>query len=709
MRLTTLISLLFLIALALAAPMDWPGMREIRSFSFDTLQTANFKEPQTPTVILDIDERSLERYGQWPWPRDLMAEITIATFQGGAAVLGMDIVFSEADRTSPPRVLRKIGIDDPQFDQYDYDAYFAEIIEQVPMVLGYPFLMSGGSDTGEQAPRINAGSVVVGGEDPRDFLFAGHSMTQNIPELTRVATGNGFFNVVPDHDGKVRSVPLFIQHKNRIYPSLVMEILRVASGARSHIVKATPTGVTDAKVGAWPIPTDAMGRVAVNYRGGPKTFPYLSVSDLMDGNYPPELLEGAIVLMGTSAAGLLDLRATPVSSVFPGVEIHANLIDTIITGDFLVRPDWIAGAEVIYVLIVGAVVILLSRRLNAIWSGLAVLLFSAAALGVSFWIFREQGLLLNFAYLSASGILLFGGTTFMNYMQEEKEKAYIRSAFGQYLSPVVVEQLANNPEALSLEGEQKPLSIFFSDIRSFTTISESLDPRSLTRLLNQYMTPMTDIIMENQGTVDKFIGDAIMAFWNAPLDDERHADNALSSAVRMLHVLDELRPRWIEEGYPTVNVGIGINTGVANVGNMGSDNRFDYTVLGDAVNLAARLEGITKVYGASIVISEFTRDALQDDYQIRFLDAVKVKGKTLPVKIYQVSHRELDPGQLEQYNLMIEAYLERRWETAGQICAKLLLQDPDSVLYKLYSERIELYAQNPPPDDWDGSFTMTTK
>lgn len=704
-------SLPYLILLLLTAitPLDFPILSDVRHLSFDTFQQYNHQKPESATLILDIDEESLRQYGQWPWSRDLMAEIVIRLYEGGAAVAGMDIVFAEDDRTSPPRVLKKIGIEDPQFDEYDYDKYFADVIAQVPLVLGYPFLMTSEIDSYDLAGSIRAGTVVSGGEDPSRFTYLAQNVTPNIPVLAEQATGTGFFNVIPDSDGKVRSVPLFLSYRDRIYPSLVMEMLRVAVGARSYIIRASETGITNVKVGNWEIPTDAMGRVSVNYRGTSMTFPYLSVINLMNGNFDPALLDGAMVLVGTSAAGLLDLRATPVSPVFPGVEIHANLLDTIVSGDFLVRPDWMGGAEMVYVLVAGLLTIVIAQRFRALWSGMALIFLSAAVLTLSFYLFQNQGLLINFVYVISATLLIFSFNTFLSYIREEQEKAYIRSAFGQYLSPVVVEQLANNPESLSLSGEEKHMSIMFSDIRGFTTISERLTPQELTSFLNEYMTPMTNIIMDRFGTVDKFLGDAIMAFWNAPLDDPNHADNALMASVDMLIELEELKKEWHARGLPEINIGIGLNSGLVRVGNMGSTQRFDYTVLGDNVNLAARLEGINKTYGCNIVISEYTLAILTGSYHIRFLDAVKVKGKHLPVKIYQVAPHAYPVDEIALYEAMLEHYNNLRWDDALAFAKQLRAKDPKSVLYELYEERIVLYQVTPPPADWDGSFTMTTK
>jgi len=669
------------------------------------------KEASKDVVIVDIDERSLKELGQWPWSRNKFAKVIDSLTKSGVGAIGLDIVFAEADNSSPAKVLKEIGRD--VTGAPDYDKIVAEAISTSPTILGYIFALENDGIKPGNAPAVSCIVAEKGRQeqDP-DFLVNAYRATLNVPTIQEAGYSSGFFNTIPDSDGIVRSVPMIMRYNGVVYPALSLEMIRAASGVKKIEVYYDEVGVKGIVVGKMEIPTDRFGRLLVNYRGPAKTFKYISALDVYNGKIDKKELEGKFVLIGTSAAGLLDLRATPYDSVYPGVEAHANALDNMIKGDFLYKPSWAEAANIGLILIGVVATVIFTSYASA---GVSLVLFSAllgSMVGGLYYLMFFEGTVLNILFPLSGALLTFVSLTLTNYFLETRQKEFIKAKFAKKVSPAVVEDLLKQANMNSFEIKEKFVTIFFSDIRGFTTLSEVMgSPKALIGLLNEYMTPMVDIIVESKGTVDKFIGDAIMAYWNAPNEVLNHEDTAVTAAVNQIKSLKELNKRLAEAGKPTIEIGIGINTGDVTVGEMGSYGRADYTIIGDPVNLASRLEGLNKPYHAHIIISEFTKAGLKKEYVIRELDLVKVKGKNEPVGIYEV----LDVGtptpefaaECARYKEALTAYRDSRFEEALDILKELFAKT-NSYLYQVYIERCEHFIQNP-PTDFDGVFTFTTK
>lgn len=699
-----------------------PGfLQNLRLKAFDGLmRQIPAVKSDTPIYIVDIDSKSLRSHGQWPWPRTTMARLVDKISAGSPKVIGFDIVFAEPDRTAPRRVIDRHASDQtPEaVSAYldtlpDPDQALAGALADGPTVLGQVFVDSSADKTNQ--PRNVSGHFAIIGPSPHSWVFRFSNVDANLPLFERAASGSGFFNVLPDMDGIVRNEPLLINYQDALYPSLVLEMLRLGSAASTGLIRSGPNGVEAVQIGAYAIPTDEHGQFTVRFTGPPGSFQYISADDVLTGEVDPVIFRDSYVLIGTSAPGLLDIRATPTSQTFPGVEIHANALNTILTGTHLEKPAWAQGAEVLFLLIISILLILLLPRLGAATSGLVLFLLMVGIAYFSYWNYVHNNLIVDFIYPSLTTVALFTTLTFMNYLQEEQRSKKIRGAFSQYLSPILVNRLLKNPKLLTLSGEERCMSILFSDIRGFTSISETMAPQELCRFINQYLTPMTEVIMEHQGTVDKFIGDAIMAFWNAPLDDPAHATNSCHAALSMQRKLKELNQFWRQQGVSPINIGVGIHSGMVRVGNMGSEHRFDYTVMGDAVNLASRLEGITKLYGSPIIVSDATCDMLKEgDLAFQELDRVRVKGKDKAVTIYELveEKRNLDEEKLDElarHARALNSYYRGNFETALTDFGDLAQLRPTLPLYRIYVERCQHFLANPPGTNWDGVTTMATK
>lgn len=662
-------------------------------------------------AIVDIDEKSLAALGQWPWERDKVAQVLANLADAGVGIVGLDVVFAEADNSSPARVLAKIGLDTT--DVPDYDEILGATIGSTPVIVGYVFIMENDEINASGAPMIPAIFVEKGVGD-EDFVLKPHRAVLNVPSIQEQAYSSGYFNTIPDDDsGIIRSVPLIMRFNETIYPSLSLEMIRNAIGANRVTIQHDPDiGVEQITVGDITIPTDRFGRIFVNYRGAGKTFDYISALDVYDGSFDPARVEGKFILLGTSAAGLLDLRAMPYDNVYPGVEIHANVIDNIITGDFISKPNWIQAVDLLVIFATAVVLALALAYASAFVSLIAVVSVGGIVLWFAYYMLFDQGLVINllFPLLSILFVTIFALVA--NYFLETKQKDLIRAKLSKKVSPSVVEDLLKNPDLAILEGKTREITIFFSDIRGFTALSEAMgSPAELIKFLNNYMTPMTEIIMKSGGTVDKFIGDAIMAYWNAPSDVPDHQDAALTSSLDQIKALEELNKQLTANGKPTIAIGIGLNTGLATVGEMGSEGRADYTVIGDSVNLASRVEGLNKAYASRILISEYTKAGLKKPYIIRELDKVRVKGKEEPVAIFEVldfgTPNATQKAEFDSYHQALEIYRESRFVEALDRFKQLEATNSQH-LYKMYIERCEHLIENP-PQNFDGVFTFTTK
>jgi adenylate cyclase len=714
-----------LFALVAVAAFNRTALDRLTALVFDVYQQVQPREEAgAPVVVVDIDEASLDALGQWPWPRPVLARIVDRLGELGAATIAFDMVLAEPDRTSiamAVRDLRAMGAEVALPDGAalpDNDAILAGAYARNNVTVG--FVIS--NDTQGALPPPKSG-FSFGGSDPRGILISYAGGVANLPVLTEAAAGAGFFSFPPSRDGVVRSVPLVAQAQGRLFPSLAAEALRVAQGAGSYIVRTTgasgeaDTGVpamTALKVGALEVPTGPAGEIWIYYSGlaSMRTLSAALFAEEASSAAVAEAVAGHIVLVGSSAAGLRDIVATPLSASLPGVRVHAEIIDQILGQTFLSRPDWAKGAEVVAALCLGVLLLFLERRAGALISAFGLIALVAAALAISWFAFAGYRLLIDPILPAAAVAVVFGVTMPLLLLLTDREKQFVRRAFTQYLAPALVERLADNPAALKLGGEIREITILFSDIRKFTTLSEGLDPQSLTALLNDFLTPMTDVLLTSEATIDKYIGDAIMAFWNAPLDVENHQRRACLAALRMLDALADLNRR----AGASISIGIGLNSGECCVGNLGSAQRFSYSAIGDSVNVASRVEGLTKAYGVPILVTETTRAAAGN---LAFLevDLVRVVGRDEPLAVYTIIGDDGFAGGATFPPLAAaHARLIAAYRAADMAAAEAALADARTHvleglgnLYDVYEERLRRMRAEPPALGWDGVFVAVEK
>lgn len=696
--------------------------------------------PQTADdriVILDIDEKSLKEDGRWPWGRDKMATLMDKLFERYAvSVVGFDVVFAEKDNSSGLKVLQDLGRNQfkgvAQFQSVlarirphlEYDQRFADRIRQRNVVLGYYFSNSErGSDKSTSGvlpePVFPAGTF---NERPISFM-RWDSYGANLPELQSSAALAGHFNPVVDFDGVVRRIPMIVEYGGAYYESLSLAVVRAVLGmpelspgyaaGKDENYGGLEWLVLESEQGNLHVPVDDEVSALVPYRGERGTFRYISVSDVLHERALLADLQNKIVLVGTSAPGLMDMRTTPVGEVYPGVEVHASMISGILNQDIKQSPPYVLGANVLLLLVVGVALAVLLPMLSPVYGTLlsaCVLLFAIIVNG-SLWEYA------NIALPLAGGLImvfaLFALNMTFGYFVESRTKQKITGLFGQYVPSELVDEMSKNPEQVSMEGESREMTILFSDVRGFTTISEGLEPKDLSLLMNEFLTPLSRVIYSHRGTIDKYMGDCIMAFWGAPLPDARHAYHAVLSGLEMQRTLRELQPHLKERGWPEIHVGVGINTGRVSVGNMGSEVRVAYTVMGDAVNLASRLEGITKEYGVAVLVGEYTKAAVPE-FVYRELDLVRVKGKDKPVAIFEPLGLAGEVGQavldeIKLFQQVLGLYRKQEWDKAELQLFDLLKSAPHTKLYEVYAERVAYYRNNPPGENWDGVFVFKTK
>ena len=734
----------------------WEDPQFLQIFRLKLFDLYNQLEPrefeETPVRIIDIDDESLKRLGQWPWPRTRIADMLLRLFQGGTRVVAFDMVFAETDRTAPSQALAtwfdqpKLNLQElaPEYRDFansilqsipDHDATLADVVDQIRQFSKQHGVVAGVvllSDETDHLPVVRPGYAYAG-DDPRPHIPAFYGAITNLPEIEEKASGVGSFSLIPAPDGIIRSVPLMFRVGKQFYPALSMEALRVYQGARSYTMKSSNankeqgygehTGLNNIKVGRLEVPVQSDGKFWVHFTKHVDER-YIPAWKIFEDDFDGSLVEGRILFVGTSAAGLKDLRATPLNPAAAGVEVHAQAAEQMLLGHFLQLPDWFNTLDLAIVLVVGGIIIFAGPRFGALLGAFLAFSTLGGLIGVSWFLYVEERTLLDPIYASAAVIAIFLSTTLINYLRTEAEREQVRGAFAQYLSPALVEQLAKEPDRLKLGGELRNMTFLFCDVRGFTTISESFksNPQGLTRLINRFLTPLTNAILERQGTIDKYMGDCIMAFWNAPIEDPTHPHNACNSALSMFVELDKLNEELVEEARAEgreplpLKIGIGVNTGDCVVGNMGSEQRFDYSVLGDAVNLASRLEGQSKNYGVGIVIGEETNKVSEHLYATLELDLIAVKGKVEAVRIFALmgaqERRETSEFQSlrSRHDEMLRAYRGQSWNEARVLLEECRQLDGElSELYQLYDERIDFYIENPPGPDWDGVFVATSK
>lgn len=681
-------------------------------------------------VVVDLDEKSLAEVGRWPWGRNTLADLVKRlTDDYKVAVIGFDVVFAEPDESSGLRVLEDIGQrqlrSEPGYQKallglrssLNYDQLFADTLLGRPVVLGYYFsnLINAGKTGALPEPVFAPGSFSGRPEQ----VVGWRGFGGNLPVLQNAALSAGHFNPLVDFDGNSRRVPMIAEYGGAYYESLSLAVVRALLGG----TKLQP-GYPD-QVGGMEwlevlggdreirIPVDEAVAALIPYRGRERSFPYISAADVLKGRVDKTQLEGRIVLVGTTAPGLMDLRATPVGATYPGVEVHANLIAGILDGNIKEKPGYVVGVEVLKLIALGGLLAFILPLLSPIRASLltAGVLFAIVVLNFSLW--SSANLVLPLASGILLTLLLFAINMSWGYFVETRTKRQFTELFGQYVPPELVDEMARDPQAYSMAGRNVELTVLFSDVRGFTTISEGLEPQELSHLMNEYLGAMTEVIRKNRGTLDKYIGDAIMAFWGAPVADPNHARHAVLTAMAMQNELKLLAEPFRARGWPELHIGVGVNTGMMTVGDMGSPVRKAYTVMGDAVNLGSRLESITKQYGVGIIVGPQTHDLLKD-MVFRELDKVRVKGKDEPVAIYEplglagdVSAEVLT--QLKTWQQALRLYRAQDWEQAELQFYNLSRQAPECKLYQCYLARVAHWQKEPPGADWDGVTTFETK
>jgi len=705
-------------------------VRALRLIAFDSYQRLNPEkyDPSLPIRIVDIDEQSLSRIGQWPWPRTTVRDLLQKLASEGAAVVAFDILFAEPDRTSVEEIAKRLST--PQSNlllaattgQPTNDQAFADALKTTPSVLSVA--LGPGATNGLPAKA----GFAVAGQDPRPFIIGFDGASTNLKPLDDAAHGIGAYNWTPDRDQIVRRVALIYRMGETLVPSLAAEALRVAQGADTYVLKASnasgetalgqSTGLNHMLVGQVEVPTDSSGAVYIKFRHFNQAA-YIPAWKVLAGEVPKEDIDGRIILIGTSAPGLLDLRATPLDAAVPGIEMHAQVIEQLLTGHFLTRPDYALALEQFVILAVGIMLALLLPRVSA-KTAAAVGLLTMALIMIGGWTaFRYASLLLDPSYPALALGCMTAAITSYIYHGVEAQRGQIRHAFSQYLSPAVIQEIIADPDRLKLGGEVRELTLMFCDVRNFTSISQDLSAADLTQFINELLSPLTEIILEHRGTIDKYMGDAIMAFWNAPLDDPDHTAHACHAALKMVAKMDELNEMWRQRAeagqrtYKRVNIGMGLNTGPCCVGNLGSSYRFDYSAIGDDVNVTSRFEGLTKIYGVPAIAGQ---RSLAPGISALELDTVAVKGRTRPTQIYTfVEMLGGEKTQLERleerHRAFLAAYRNQEWDAAERLindCRSIGVSQLDTC-YSLFTERIGLLRNASLPTDWDGSFTMTEK
>ena len=708
-------------------------IQQLDLFCYDTRMLLTMPDTvDRRVVIVDIDEKSLAEIGHWPWRRDVVAKMVdqlVGRYK--SAVVGFDIVFAERDDTSGLPVLKRLAEnelkDDAGFRAHlaqlepslDYDARLADSLKGKPVVLGYYFNHETREERIGELPKPVLPAGMFRGRNV--FFNPATGYGANLSVMMSKATAAGHFNPDPDQDGVTRHVNLLTEYQGAYYEPLSLAMVRTYLGLPPIEPQYEQTVLRNyqplewLKVGPIRLPVDERVRVLVPYRGVQRSFAYVSAADVIAGRVPVDTIAGHMVLVGTTAPGLKDLRVVPVDPVYPGVEIHANLIAGMLDNALPSHPTYLMGAEIIVLLLVGSIMIFVLVRLSPLQATLvsAVMLLLVLAGNTALWIYTKLDLPLASTILTI--LLMYAIAMAYGYFFVARNQKQMTSLFGQYVPPELVEKMSEEPEKYSMEGQSRELTVLFSDVRSFTSISESMDPKDLRLFINEFLTALSEVIRTKYlGTIDKYMGDCVMAFWGAPIHDPDHARNAVLAGLDMQRAMAELGPKLKARGWPEIHIGVGVNTGRMTVGDMGSQIRKAYTVMGDAVNLASRLEGITKQYGVGMIVGEHTRQAVKEGILFRELDKVRVKGKDEPVTIYEPLGEtdKLDKGLRSEVDLFHQAlkhYRAQNWDLAELQLINLKKQRPDTKLYTVYLDRVAQFRKVPPPADWDGVYEFDTK
>ncbi len=704
-------------------------------------QTRDRIKPGPDIILAVVDEKSITREGKWVWPRTKFADLVARLSQAGASVIAFDIGFLEPDNkqvvetiATIQRDINKIGARNPAIEDYldklkiekENDRRLAQAIKtsRSKVVVGYFFQMdpaNAGYITEEeiQIHQQNISNSMYNAEryssrDARLYpLFEPVYPQSNIQAISAAALMSGYFNMIPDPDGVVRWLPGVLKFRDTLYAPLSLATVSAYRDSAIEII-IDDFGVREVTIGKLTIPTDEQGRVLINYRGEEKSFPHVPVTDILNGDVPQSTFKDKIVMVGATAIGIYDLRVTPFGTVFPGLEIHANIADSILSEDFLYRPNWAAIFDVLAILVMGLFLGIVLPRVTVIPGLASGLVAFFSYIIFCQYLFSKHGMVLNLVYPLSVILLVYVSITAYRYFVETRQKRFIKDAFSIYLAPTVVKQLIESPEHLELGGEEREITAFFSDVQGFTSISERLTPHEIVELLNEFLTEMTDIILRHEGTVDKFEGDAIIAFFGAPNVLENHAERACAASIEMQKRLARLRTQWRAESRPELKMRIGISTGLAVVGNMGSEKRLDYTMMGDTVNTAARLEGVNKQYGIYTLISETTRKAAGNNITAREVDRIKVVGRKKPVTIFELIgyNENIDTSikaAIAKYQQGLQAYRDQNWNQAIKLFKAVQNISPDDGPSKTMLARCYEYKLESPGDRWNGAYDLRAK
>lgn len=706
------------VAIAALFIMQPRQMRQLDDKAYDILLAMHSGgEPSPVPVIIDIDEASLAKFGQWPWSRLLLAKLVQNLMQGGTAAVGLDLLLAEPDNHSPEHVIKEIkentglavDLSGLPAALSNYDTLFASSLQGLPVVLG---AYAKFSETHKEGTVIPPGVTYALFEKPNatDFrtrLLTATGGTFPLPVMWEQAKV-GLINMAPGQGGVVRNLPLLTMLEDKLYASLGVRTLMVALG-KNTLLLGVGDGLETLRIGPYIIPVQPDGRAFIPFRGPSKTYPYISAADVLQGTYPKGALQGKIAFVGTSAPGLLDIRATPLDSIYPGVEVHAAFVDAVLSGRSIVTPLWVPGAQVLLIMVYGlisAAAFCLARPRLFIPVGLALVFLALYGAHALF----ARGMFISPVYALLTIVTQGGVLLTLRFWYEERQKVLLRATFSRYVSPEVVKQIMQFDGDL-MAGEERELSIMFTDIRRFTSIAEGLTPQQTVQFLNRYFTHMTSIVRDHSGTLDKFIGDALMAFWNAPLTVPNHPVLAVQTGMNMLEQMPILNKHIQAEFGLNVAMGIGIHTGKAYVGNMGSTDLQNYTLIGDAVNLTSRLESLCSFYGTAIVISGETRNACQNLFGFQQLDTLTVKGKSTAVDVFTVISLEdmnKREHELQQWEQARQLYAQGSFAQASAIVGSLRQTHPTLPLYGLYANRLQ-QLMLAPPKDWNGVWVMHTK
>lgn len=716
-----------LVLLLLVTKTGWlpfPLLERLEWQAYDAKVRSTLSGQEDPSLaIIDIDERSLFEIGQWPWSRAVLAELIETLFtEYDAGLLGIDVVFAEPEASLWQQHWDVLVQDYPQLEDLpppaDGDEQLAATLAAYPVVLGYYFQSTRQPTDPPPVGQLPMPAMVeeaaMEATQPLPFPEP-ERYTANLPQLQENAMGAGFFdNPRVDDDGVFRRVSMLQRWEGELYPNLPLAMLLTLLGQPAITpVIGEGAGVTQLEaldVAGFEIPVDAEGAALVPWYGPRGHFTYISAVDVLEGRLEPGALAGKTLILGASAPGLMDLRSTPVGAVYPGPEINLSLLAGMLHQSIKAQPTWVVGFELVSLALLGLVMVALYPHLNALLLLLVSGVLLAAALGGNLWAWH-QGLALPVAGLLVLLVAQMLWHLAMNFLRETQQKRWVAERFGQYIPPELVEDMVDSGESFALEGEERELTVLFSDVRGFTAFSESIAPSELTEVMNRLLTPLTGAIHQHQGTIDKYMGDAIMAFWGAPLHDEQHAERALAGAFAMLEALETINEEFVAEGKPALAMGVGLNTGPMSVGNMGSSFRMAYTVMGDNVNLGSRLEGLTKPYGVSVIVSETTAEQAPQ-WCYRRLDKVRVKGRSAPLWILEPLGRHEELGDAQKawhvaFEQALDIYHAADFDAAERAFKALPdQQDPPT---QMYLERIALFKAESPPPDWDGVWTHTEK